>query len=205
MQSKSEQERLKQPGFIYKNVKFLAIPVSPADTATDLQVVCFFDQSKNQNYSGGTEAVDRSLNGAIKDLRANDYFRGARLETLLLTPMANQIPAQKLLLLGLGDPETFSSEVLESVGRLVIQEAIKLNVANVAFAPSLKDAEFSSKATSDVSTLVAQGMMHAISSMQILAEKKLVSAFALKEVIFLAGLQHLENSQLGLKKALALH
>lgn len=39
--------------------------LSPSETATSLQVVCFVDFDKNQHYEGGTYAVNEHFQGAI--------------------------------------------------------------------------------------------------------------------------------------------
>ncbi|RYZ68834.1 MAG: hypothetical protein EOP05_15760, partial [Proteobacteria bacterium] len=84
--SATQEHKTKQPFHTYKGLRLQAIPVSPSEAESPLQVVCFFDQTKNQNYAGGTELVDQKFGGAIRKLRAEDHFRGELLETLLLTP-----------------------------------------------------------------------------------------------------------------------
>lgn len=202
MTSVSEQEKLKQPYHVHNDVKFQVIPVSPSSTVTPLQIVCFFDQTKNQTYGGGTELVNHHFNDAIKMLRAEDHFRGELLETLLLTPTENQIPAKKLLMIGLGDPNTFSLDTMASIGRVAVQEAVKLNVESFSFAPSVKDAGIAAFDAGEVSVALAKGMTKAIHSSKYLADKKLIPVFNLKEIILLAGPQHVENSQAGLKSVL---
>jgi hypothetical protein len=202
MPAQNEIERDRQPYHLYKNIRIQAIPVSPSETKTPLQIVCFFDQSKNQSYAGGTEAIDDHFQGAIKRLRADDLFHGERFETLLLTPSDGEIQANRLLLLGLGNPDTLLLESLEALGRVIIQEAIKLDVKGFCFAPSLKDAGFSALPAGDVSLALIKGMIRAIDSAQSLQERKLIPAIKLEEIVFLAGLAHVESSQAGLQKAL---
>lgn len=202
MTSISEQEKAKQPHHIHNNIKFQVIPVSPSSTETPLQIVCFFDQTKNQTYAGGTELVNDHFNGAIKEMRANDCFRGDLFETLLLTPAEGQIPAKKLLLIGLGDPEKLSLDTITSVGRIAVQEAVKLNVESFSFAPSIKDAGLTTFPAGDVSIALAYGLIKGIDSSIKLKEAKLIPQFNLKEIVLLAGAQHVGASQAGLKTAL---
>src|SRR6185503_8883507 len=200
MKAKSDLEKEKQPFHSYGNVKFQVIPVSPSDTSTSLQIVCFFDQSKNQEYGGGTEAVNGHFDGAIKTLRAEDHFHGDFLETLLLTPKG-QIPAKKLLMIGLGDPDRFGVQNMEAVGRVAMNEAIKLDVSEFCFAPSIRDAGVTSIPAGDVTVALSRGMFSALKSAEVLFERGLIPPIRLAEAVFLAGPQHLENSQAGLKKA----
>ncbi len=198
----SDHEKQSQPYHVHRSVRFQSIPVSPADTDTPLQVVCFFDQTQNQTLGGGTAAVNERLGGLIAALRAADHFRGELFETLLLTPHATQLPARRLLLVGLGDPARLSLEALGGVGRVAVREAIKLEEPSFCFAPSLKDAGFGGFPAADVSTALALGMVSAIATAQALAERGLTPPPRLAEIVFLAGPQHLESSQAGLLKAL---
>ncbi|RYZ98127.1 MAG: hypothetical protein EOP11_21090, partial [Proteobacteria bacterium] len=177
------------------------VPVSPSETNSPLQMVCFLDARKNQSYAGGTEAVDAKFNGAIKALRAADHFRGDFLETLLLHPLKAQIKADKLLLLGLGDPELLSLPRLESLGHLAVMEAIKIGVPAFSFAPSLKDAGLSLFSAAEVATVLSRGMLRALHSAQALAEQGLLPKISLREIIFLAGAAHLTSAQEGLSAA----
>ena len=187
--------------FVHGGVTFKAVAVSPSQTHTALQVVCFPDQTLNQTYGGGTELVDTGFKGAIRQLRREDLFRGERLETLLLHPASQQIPARNLLLIGLGDPASLTLQALTSLGRVAAREAIKLKVSGFSFAPSLKDAGLSLFSAAEVSVALATGMMQAISSAHVLHERGLLQDFALEEITFLAGPQHLAHSLDGLRSA----
>ena len=200
--NKIDEQKEAQPFHLYGKVKFQTIPVSPSETHTPLQVVCFFDAKKNQAYAGGTEAVNEHFEGEIKRLRADGHFHGDFLETLMLTPGKQQIPAEKLLLMGLGDPATFDAEKMKAVGRVAMNEAIKAGVPSFCFAPSIKDAGISSSPAGDVSVSLASGMVLALKSAQALSERGLLPKVKLEHAIFLAGPQHLEGSQAGLKKAI---
>jgi Cytosol aminopeptidase family, N-terminal domain len=182
--------------------EFKVLAVSPSKTTTPLQFVCFFDQTKNQNYAGGTELVDLALEGRIRRLRADDCFRGHRFETLLISPKT--LGAERLMLVGLGDPSTFALHDLETLGELLVKEAAKLNVESFAYAPSLKDADFLSFATDDVSSAVVRGMHKGLRALHALAQAGLVAPLALREIQFLAGAAHLEAASAGLQRALAL-
>lgn len=91
----------------------------------------------------------------------------------VLTPHATQLPARRLLLVGLGDPARLSLEALGGVGRVAVREAIKLEEPSFCFAPSLKDAGFGGFPAADVSTALALGMVSAIATAQALAERGL--------------------------------
>ncbi len=200
--STSDHEKQNQPYHVHRSVRFQSIPVSPSETDTPLQVVCFFDQTRNRALAGGTAAVNDKLGGRIATLRAEDHFRGALYETLLLTPQDSQLPARRLLLIGLGDPDSLTLEALGRVGRVAVREALDLDEPSFCFAPSLKDAGFGGFPAADVSTAIALGMVDALATAQALAQRGLTGPPRLAEIVFLAGAQHLESSQAGLRKAL---
>lgn len=201
--STSDHQKQVQPYHTHRNVRFQAIPVSPSETDTPLQVVCFFDQTKNRTLGGGTALVNAKLGGLIEAVRADDLFRGELFETLLLTPERTHLPARRLLLIGLGDPDRLDLAALGVVGRVAVREAIKLGVPGFCFAPSLKDAGVSTFPAADVSTALVHGMTAALAAAEALTDRGLAPAHALAEIVLLAGAQHLENSQAGLRAALA--
>ena len=187
---------------VVKNgINYAVKVVSPSETVTSLQVVCFFDFTKNQHYEGGTYAVNQHFNGAIHEVRQSGIFKGNELETLLITPVLKQIPAHKLLLMGLGDPDTLNLDLFNRVGYSVVLEAVKLGVSNLCFAPSIKDAGLSGFAASDVSKALVQGMNSAVEAITILHQKNLAPDILLKEVLLLAGQPQADNAYRGLQEA----
>lgn len=186
---------------VNENIKYNILVESPSQTITPLQMVCFFDFSENQNYQGGTAAVNQHFNGEIDNLRKAGIFKGNFLETLLITPKQAQIPAEKLLLFGLGNPSALSFELLEQVGYYAALEALKLGVESFCFAPSLKDAGILMQPGLEVSTALPRGMAKAISVARTLADKKLGDKVSLKEIFLLAGEAQAAYAYQGLIKA----
>ncbi|MDQ0595034.1 hypothetical protein QFZ37_003403 [Chryseobacterium ginsenosidimutans] len=188
---------------VVKNgVSYAIKVVSPSESVTSLQVVCFVDFTKNQHYEGGTYAVNEHFQGAIDEVRKSGIFRGNEMQTLLLTPMLKQIPAQKLLLIGLGEPDKLSLDLFNRVGYCVVLEAVKLGVPDLCFAPSIKDAGLSGFAAADVSKALALGMNTALETASILFQKNLAPEILLKEIFLLAGQTQADNAYKGLKEAL---
>lgn len=186
--------------FDKNGINFSVLVQSPSATGTPLQIVCFFDSNKNQHYEGGTDAVNAHFSGAIAELRSNGTFSGRELETLLITPTQQQIPADQLLLIGLGNPDEVSLKLFEKVGYLIVLEAAKLNVTAFCFAPSLKDAGVSGLAADDVSAALAKGMQHALDTTAILSSKGLMRISVLKKITLLAGAPQAENAFKGLQR-----
>lgn len=202
MLSPTEQEKQKQPFYTYRQVRFQVIPLSPSAVETPLQISCFFNYAKNQEMRGGTLAVDEHFHGAIRTLRQENIFAGEAFETLLLTPSNAEIPAQRLLFVGLGDPEKLTADIMKTVGRLAVNEAIKLGVTGFCFAPSILDAGVTSLPASDISGPLVKGMAEALAGAEILVERGLIPRPPLREAILLASPQHLENAQMGMRNIL---
>jgi hypothetical protein len=175
---------------------------SPSETKTSLQIVCFFDIDLNDHYQGGTHAVNEHFNGAIHDIRISGIFKGRALETLLISPVSKQIPAEKLLLIGLGDPGALNLNLMEIAGYTAVMEAVKAGVKDFCFAPSLKDAGITmSFKKTDLSQTLANGMHRAFTAATSLAKRNMLTPIVLKDIYLLAGQAQAENSYQGLKKA----
>lgn len=188
---------------IFKDgVKYNTLVKSPSETITSLQVVCFFDIDLNEHYEGGTHAVNEHFKGAIHDIRKSGIFKGRALETLLIIPALKQIPAEKLLLIGLGDPAVFKLDLMEMAGYTAVMEAIKCGVKDLCFAPSLKDAGMiMSFQKTGISQTLANGMHRALTAANTLTQKSMLNPPLLKEISLLAGQAQADNSYLGLQRA----
>ena len=100
----------------------------PYTADTPLQVVCYFKYSPTgaKRMSGAPVELDKRLGGVIASLRERGEFVGDQLETLLITPPKDSINAKALLLVGLGDENALSLELMEAVGRVSLREAARL-------------------------------------------------------------------------------
>lgn len=95
---------------------------SPSGQQTPLQIVCLFEYTEGDIFNppalpkelNGMVHVDEALYGLITALRKSGKFSGYRYETLLIDPPANTIPANKLLLVGLGNRNNFEPAVMET-------------------------------------------------------------------------------------------
>jgi hypothetical protein len=126
------------------------------------------------------------LNGLITDLRKSGKFAGHSLETLLITPPKGSIPAQKLLLIGLGNRNEFTPEIMTNVGRVGMREALRLGVSSYSHASDLKDGGINSP-TGTVAANVVKGALEAYETEEYLVNKKLTTHKPLIKVTLLAG------------------
>ncbi|CAN5141601.1 hypothetical protein BH11CYA1_BH11CYA1_29890 [soil metagenome] len=147
----------------------------PATRVTPLQAACFFEhQVEGDQLSGGTKSFDDQMGGLIKKLRDSGDFTGHELETLLITPLPGTVPAKKLLLIGLGDPKTFTAARMKNIGLVAAREACKLNVDKFSLSPNVTDAGVTTVKVADFDQQLVQGFVEGIAIQKKLAAQKLV-------------------------------
>src|SRR6266849_10247633 len=123
------------------NVKVKVRMEGPYTADVPLQVVCYFKYTAEgvKRMSGAPVELDKRLGGVIASLRERGEFVGDELETLLIIPPKDSIKAGARLLVGLGDEDDLSLQVMERVGKVSLREAARLGVRRVAFAPLIRD------------------------------------------------------------------
>src|SRR5262245_1993005 len=128
----------------------------PYTADVPLQVVCYFKYTPegDKRMSGAPVELDKKLGGVIASLRTRGEFVGDEGETLLLIPPRDSIKARALLLVGLGEEDALSQDVMERVGRVSLREAARLGVSQVAFAPLIRDQGNSTLDVGDVAGAV---------------------------------------------------
>lgn len=193
-------------------VNIEAVVQSPSGQATPLQVVCLFQYTEGDIFTSppalpkelnGMVHVDEALHGLITDIRKSNKFEGEFLETLLITPPPNTIPAQKLLLIGLGNRTDFEPEMMRLVGVTGMREALRLGVPSYSHASDLKDAGISSP-TADVAGYVVQGGLEAYSTQQYLYKQNASDPLTVTKLTLLTGPSYFEDSKTGINKIITL-
>ena len=79
---------------------------------------------------GATGAVDAALGGQIRALIAAGDFRGKRNEIVVLY-LAGAIPAQRVIVVGLGKPEKFTTDIIRQAAATAAQKARDLGVTHL--------------------------------------------------------------------------
>lgn len=184
---------------------------SPSAQATPLQIICVFEYMEGDIYNSppalskelnGLVHVDEALKGLFTELRKSGKFTGRSLETLLLVPPSNTLPAQKLLLIGLGNRNDFKAENMKWVGIVGMREALRLGVESYSHASDLKDAGISSP-TGDVAGFVIQGALEAYKTQSYLKERNASAPLTVKKITLLAGPAYFEDTIAGIQKILS--
>lgn len=184
---------------------------SPSGQATPLQIVCVFEYADGDIYTSppalpkelnGMVHVDEALKGLITQLRKTNKFEGRLLETLLITPPENTIPAKKLLIIGLGNRNDFKPEIMRLVGATGMREALRLGVSSYSHASDIKDAGISSP-TADVTGYVIQGAIEAYRTQMYLKKQNASDALTVNKITLLSGPAYFADSKAGIKKVIS--
>jgi len=168
---------------------------APSNQQTPLQVICVFEYTDGDIFNSppalprnlnGLAHIDDALKGMLTELRKSGRFEGHALETILITPPAGSMPAEKLLIIGLGDRKAFNPELMTSVGRVEMREALRLGVSSYSHASDLKDAGIDSP-TGIVAVNVVKGAVNAYETEQFLKNHSLSSFQPITKITLLAG------------------
>lgn len=191
-------------------ISMIGLVQGPSSADAQLQVACVFEYTENDIHSAqalpanlnGLVHLDEALKGEFTKIRQSGQFKGHSLETILITPPAGSMSAKKLLLIGLGDRNAFTPELMASVGEVAAREAMRLGVTNFAFASDLKDAGIDSP-TALVAGNVVKGIVLANRSEMYLRQHNLSNTKKLEKVYLLAGPSFFEVAGGGIKEAIA--
>jgi len=183
----------------------------PSAEVTPLQIACVFEYTEGDIFNSppalpaalnGMVHLDDALKGLITEIRKSGKFTGHAFETLLITPPNGTLGSKKLLLIGLGDRNTFKPELMATIGSIATREALKLGVDSFAFASDLKDAGIDSP-TALVAEYVVKGSFDAYRAETWLKGKKLSVSKPIKKITLLAGPAFYTVAGEGIKKAIA--
>ena len=141
---------------------------SPAETNTELQIVCLFQSAPENSLHGSLVEINQKLQGLLEQVRTPALFRGDLGETLLITPSTGNLPAKNLLLIGLGDSETFTPQRMELVGTIAYRESKRLNIRHPYFAPTILDGGVARYKTGEISQAFMTGFLRAVRTEKIL-------------------------------------
>jgi leucyl aminopeptidase len=124
----------------YQNLDIELVTWDCASAEVELSCACVFEhEMDNRSFSGGLAHLDDALNGRLYEIRKNNWFSAKLNDALLINQTPSTIQASKVLLIGMGDPEDFTLERIETAIKTVVKTAHQLELKSVAFAPSILD------------------------------------------------------------------
>jgi len=176
---------------------------SPADTDADLQVICLFSSSSVNALHGSLVETNDKLKGLLDRVRNPNLFRGELGETLLLAPPKYSLRARKLLIVGLGDSETFSPERMQLAGEILYTEASRLGVAHPYFAPTILDGGITKFTTGQISEQVIRGFLRAAETDKVIQGANASAGQRVAALTYLAGPRYASNTRVGIEKAIS--
>lgn len=176
---------------------------SPADTTTELQAICLFRSSAENTLHGSLTETNEKLKGLLQRIRTPDLFMGELGETLLIAPPKNSLAARRLLIIGLGDSQSFSPGRMQLAGEILYAEASRLAVAHPFFAPTILDGGVGKFTTGEVAEQVISGFLRALAIDRVLGDAKGSSGPGVMTLTFLAGTKNVSSTRDGIEKAIA--
>jgi hypothetical protein len=176
---------------------------SPAGTDTELQIICLFESTPENTLHGSLAEVNRKLQGFLDQIRNPALFRGELGETLLIAPSTGSLPAKNLLIVGLGDSQTFTPQRMELVGSIAYRESSLLGVVHPYFAPTILDGGVARYTTGEISEKFMTGFLRAARTEKILQGVGASRGKLVQDLTYLAGPAHATDTKQGIQRALA--
>jgi hypothetical protein len=176
---------------------------SPADTETELQIICLFRSDPTNTLHGSLVETNEKLKGLLNQIRKPTLFRGELGETILITPPAGEIGAKKLLIIGLGDSQTFTPQRMELVGSIAYRESNRLGIAHPIFAPTILDGGVTKYTTGQASEQFIAGFLRAARTEKLLKDAASSPGQVIQDLTYLAGPQYASDTKQGMEKTVA--
>lgn len=183
----------------------------PESQISDLQIACVFEYTEGDIFNAppalpaalnGMVHLDQNTKGLITEIRKSGKFSGHAYETIFMNPPKGTIGGKRLLLIGLGDRNKFSADMMYTIGSVAMREALKLGVNNFSFASDLKDGGIDSP-TALVASNVVKGMFQAYRTQLWLKDQKMDAFKPVTKVILLAGPSFFTVAGGGIQEAIA--
>jgi hypothetical protein len=183
----------------------LSVPVvsqGPSDSDTDLLVFCLFRSSPMNKLSASLIETDDKLHGLLSEIRKPGLFNGDLGETIVLTPPLGSMKPRKVLIIGLGDSQTFTPSRMYLVGKIAFLEADRLGVAHPYFAASILDGGVTKFTTGEVATYVVGGFRDALALERTLHARGDAGPPAVADFTYLAGPKNVSSTRAGIAQVL---
>jgi hypothetical protein len=134
---------------------------SPADTTTELQIICLFHSDPSNTLHGALLETNERLKGLLDRIRKPELFAGDLGETLLIVSPSGTLAAKRLLIIGLGDSQTFIPDKMELVGSIAYRESNRIGIAHPFFAPTVLDGGVAKFTTAETAQHFIRGFLRA--------------------------------------------
>lgn len=192
IEEKNMSRDLKQTNIgCYQNLNIELVTWDCASAEVELSCACIFEHEMNNlSFSGGLAHLDDALNGRLNVIRKNKWFSAKLNDVLLINQTPSTIQASKVLLVGMGAPEEFTLERIETAIKTVVKTAHQLELKSVAFAPSILDTGLNPPA--GLNEVMLQVLKEELDRHHQLYLQKLVKKSEIERWVFDAGFQNYE-------------
>jgi hypothetical protein len=163
-------------------------------------VICLFRSSPVNPLRGSLAETNEKLKGLLDRIRKPELFRGDLGETLLIAPPKDSLGAKKLLIIGLGDSQTFTPQRMQLVGQILYREAGNLGVAHPFFAPTVLDGGVAKFTTGEVAEQAIGGFLRAAAMDKVIREANASASQPVTALTYLAGAANVNNTSEGIEK-----
>jgi hypothetical protein len=180
--------------------------IGPVTQTTDLQIICVLKHNPAPGgdiYKEAMADLNDKLGGIISSLRERGEFMGDIGETLLFTSPANTIAPKRVLLIGVGEESTLTLDTLRLTGRIIAHESIRLGVAHVSFAPTLRDQGSTRIDVGDGDAAVSEQLILACDTEYRLQDQGLAPKANLADFTIEAGPKYFDGASQKVTKAAA--
>lgn len=170
----------------------------------DLSCACMFThEAHGATLGGGLAHLDQALGGTLAAMRRDGLFRAERGENLLLSTPPSGVAAKALLVIGLGAPEDWSPQVMESAVRQAIGAAFFRPIRSIALAASMLDGGLTPAETAGASLAMLRGLIGALDAAAHLRAMNLVEPLTLTRWVFDVGVERFEGATAQFRSELA--
>jgi hypothetical protein len=185
----------------YRNVCLQVAAWDSVSAPVDLAISAMFQREMpGTRLGGGLSHLDNALRGAVVTLRQSGIFHGNEGETLMLSAPPAPIKAKAVLLVGAGDPISWTVETAYRTASTAMRTALRLGSASAAFAPSLLDSGLDHIATAGAAEGFMRGCLSALDD-----HAQTPAASPLRRWVFDAGLAQLDGATAEFRGAFAEH
>lgn len=177
------------------DLKITVRMVGPYAAQTDLQIVCAFKHNPaGDKYIEAFQDFDDKLRGLLSALRNRGEFVGELGETIAFKTWPDSITPKRVLVIGLGAEKDLSLDTLRVVGRVALREAVRLQAADVAFAPVIRDQGNNVLDVGEVDRAVVEQVLLAYDTEKRLQAEGVAETFSIREWVIEAGPAFIEGA-----------
>lgn len=172
----------------WRDVSFEVAAWDGVAAQVDLSSGCMFAHEASDNGpTGGLRHLDIALSGALTGLRREGLFLASPMETLLISQPPESIAAGTLLLIGLGDPASWTIERTADAAAMAARTAMQQGAESAAFAPSILDGGLTTGVTEGMPAVMVKAVLSVIDTQYRLAELGLAAVPSLCRWVFDVG------------------